>query len=180
MALKSGYETQECSIARALEIVGERWTLLILRDCFLGVRRFTDLQRRLGLPKAVLATRLENLLAAGVLDRREYQSGRYEYLLTERGLGLWPALHALNLWGNEHLAPRGPRALYRHAGCGIDLAPGAFCPECGRTPPATEIEYRPGPARLAAPEPDDAVERALRRPRMLLEPLPPMANVARP
>lgn len=170
MALKSDYPTQECSIARALEVVGERWTLLIVRDCFLGVWRFTDLQRHLGIPKAVLATRLERLCEAGVAERHEYRPGRHEYRLTARGLDLWPTLHSLNAWGGEHLAPHGPRSLFAHARCGETLQAGGFCARCRCVPPAADVEYRPGPARVPH-EDDDPVERALLHEHRLLEPL---------
>lgn len=169
MALKSDYSAQECSLARTLEVVGERWTLLILRDCFFGLRRFTDLQRHLGIPKAVLTVRLDRLVSAGVLERREYRPGRHEYQLTDKGLDLWPALHALNAWGNANLAPHGPRSVFTHLRCGTALAAGGFCPECRRVPDAGEVEYHPGPGR--APDPDDPVEQALRAGHRLLEPL---------
>jgi DNA-binding HxlR family transcriptional regulator len=91
VGLGKNYEGQDCSLARALEIVGERWTMLVLRDCFFGVRRFTDLQAHLDVPRAVLTERLTQLVAEGILDRVEYQRGRHEYQLTQRGLDLWPA-----------------------------------------------------------------------------------------
>ncbi|GAB2989989.1 helix-turn-helix transcriptional regulator [Amycolatopsis acidiphila] len=169
MALKSDYSTQECSIARALEVVGERWTLLIVRDCFLGLRRFSDFQRHLGIPKAVLTVRLERLVEAGILERHEYRPGRHEYQLVRKGLDLWPALHALNTWGNQNLAPNGARSVFLHAECGDALVAGGFCANCRRLPAATEIEYQPGPGR--APDPDDPVEQALRPGHRLLEPL---------
>ncbi|GAA5160584.1 MULTISPECIES: winged helix-turn-helix transcriptional regulator [Amycolatopsis] len=169
MALKSDYTGQECSIARTLEIVGERWTLLILRDLFFGVRRFTDLYRHLAIPKAVLTVRLDRLVAAGVLDRAEHRPGRPEYRLTATGLDLWPTLHALNDWGNTHQAPNGPRALYVHVDCGSVLSRGGFCAGCGTVPPVTDVEYRPGPGEPA--EPEDPVDRALRPAHRLLTPL---------
>jgi DNA-binding HxlR family transcriptional regulator len=172
MALKSDYRSQECSIARTLEVVGERWTLLILRDCFFGLRRFTDLQRHLGIPKAVLTVRLDTLVAAGVLERHEYQTGRHEYLLTNKGLDLWPALHALNHWGDENLAPHGPRSLYVHATCGSTLEIGGFCATCRRMPEVTEVDYRPGPGRPRKPGATDPIERAFLAEHRLLEPLP--------
>ncbi|GHF63791.1 DNA-binding HxlR family transcriptional regulator [Amycolatopsis bartoniae] len=164
MALKSDYTGQECSIARTLEVVGERWTFLILRDLFFGLRRFTDLYRHLAIPKAVLTVRLERLVAAGVLARTESQ-----YRLTAKGLDLWPALHALNDWGNTHLAPHGPRALFLHVDCGSVLVSGGFCAGCGRIPAVTEVEYRPGPGQ--PPDPADPVDQALRPAHRLLEPL---------
>ncbi|HVV09818.1 helix-turn-helix domain-containing protein [Amycolatopsis sp.] len=171
MALKSDYATQECSIARTLEVIGERWTLLLLRDCFLGLRRFSDFQRHLGIPKAVLTARLETLVEAGVLERHEYRAGRHEYLVSEKGLDLWPALHALNRWGNENLSPDGPRSYYLHAECGSLLEAGGFCAKCRRLPGPAEVEYRPGPGRARKPGPPEPVEQALRNGHRLLEPL---------
>src|SRR3977135_3464480 len=95
------YDQQNCSIARALELVGERWTMLILRDAFLGVRRFDDFQVRLEISRTVLARRLSDLLEAGLLRREAYQQrpARYDYVLTERALDLWPSLVSLAQWG---------------------------------------------------------------------------------
>ena len=101
MALGKDYELQDCPIARTLELVGERWTLLVIRDCFLGVRRFNDFLAHLDIPRAVLTNRLDRLVTEGMLERREYRSGRNEYLLTDRGRSLWPILHSLAEWGNR-------------------------------------------------------------------------------
>ena len=166
MPLGSDYASQVCSIARALEVVGERWTLLIVRDCFYGVRRFTDLQRHLDVPKAVLAARLESLLEAGVLAREGA-----EYVLTERGRELWPVLHSLYEWGEQHAGTMPPRRLFRHQPCGAVLDRRAACPECGTVPPAAEIEVHPGPGLAGEPVPEEFVGRALRSPHRLLEPL---------
>ncbi|MGW0515858.1 winged helix-turn-helix transcriptional regulator [Crossiella sp. NPDC003009] len=135
------------------------------------MRRFTDLHRHLGLPRAVLAARLESLVAAGVLERREYQPGRAEYLLTERGLELWPVLTAMARWGNKHLSPDGPPALLRHTVCGQDLTPGEPCPACSVVPRVAETEFRYGPGRARTADPDP-VEDALREGHLLLDPLP--------
>ena len=96
------YDAQNCSLARALEIVGERWTLLILRDVFLGVRRFDDFQERLDVSRTVLAGRLQRLVEEGILARERYQErpDRYEYVLTQKGRDLWPAINALRAWGD--------------------------------------------------------------------------------
>lgn len=105
MALGKDYATQECSIASALEVIGERWTLLVIRDAFYGVRRYNDFLVHLGIPRAVLASRLQALTAQGILEKRRYQESppRDEYVLTDRGTALWPTLRALGLWGREHL-----------------------------------------------------------------------------
>src|SRR3954447_25250449 len=101
--LGKDYGGQDCGLARALEIVGERWSLLIVRDAFYGVRRFTDFQQHLDIPKAVLSDRLNGLVAAGVLERHPdpRRPGRFVYALTGAGLELWPALHALLVWGGQ-------------------------------------------------------------------------------
>ena len=117
MPLGSDYAGQTCSMARALEIVGERWTLLIVRDLLLGVRRFNALQRRLDIPRAMLAARLATLEEHGIVERNE----RRELQLTQRGRDLWPAVHALMQWGEQHCTEHGPRRLFLHAECGTGL-----------------------------------------------------------
>src|ERR1700710_307896 len=115
------YETQTCSIARALEVVGERWSLLVLRSILLGHGRFDDIQRDLDITRSVLAARLRRLEGAGVSERRAYQARpeRFEYLLTEKGLELWPVLNHLRRWGDAHYAPaEGPPVVVEHIGCG--------------------------------------------------------------
>ena len=163
MPLGSDYAGQTCSLARTLEVVGERWTLLILRDLFFGVRRFSDLQRHLDIPRAVLAARLAALVEAGIVEPDPYR-------LTDAGEELWPSVHALMQWGERHQSARGPRRVFAHANCGIDLDAGGRCPSCGLAPPAGALVMRPGPG-ATAPSRDDAVTLALREPRRLLEPL---------
>ena len=113
--LKRDYEGQNCSIARALEVVGERWTLLIVRDVFLGLRRFDQLQENLGIARNVLADRLNRLVEEGILERVRYSERpeRYEYLLTDKGRELNIALTALRQWGDTYLSEEPPRLLRR-------------------------------------------------------------------
>jgi DNA-binding HxlR family transcriptional regulator len=171
MALGKDYETQDCSLARALELVGERWTLLIIRDAFYGVRRYSDFVTHLGVPRAVLAERLQALTAAGVLEKQKESGRREEYVLTEMGRGLWPALHALSTWGVTHLAPNGPAQLYVHVPCGTRLDLTGACPVCGGPPVRPEdIEMRPGPG--ARPPREDPISQDLSHPHRLLTPLP--------
>jgi DNA-binding HxlR family transcriptional regulator len=162
------YEGQFCSLASALEVVGERWTLLIVRDAFYGVRRFSDFAAHLDIPRAVLAERLRTLVEHGVLERREDpdRAGRHVYELSETGRGLWPALHALLRWG-EHF--RAPRREFAHATCGTRLDVDGACPTCGATPGPGEVQTRL--ATGAEPGRDDPVSRALRQPHRLLAPL---------
>src|SRR3954471_18169827 len=118
------YESQTCSVARTLELVGERWTLLIIRDAFLGVRRFGDFADRLGIARNVLQDRLERLVEAGVLEKQPYQERplRHEYRLTDRGRARWPAIVALLQSGARPLASEtGPPMLLLHRGCGGEL-----------------------------------------------------------
>src|SRR5918912_2789343 len=111
---------ETCSIARAMEILGERWTFLILREAFYGVRRFSDMQRNLGIARNILSTRLQTLVNAGIFERRLYheEPERYEYRLTAAGRDLYPALVTIMRWGDTHLCePHGPPVVLRHS-CG--------------------------------------------------------------
>ncbi|HTP22749.1 MAG TPA: helix-turn-helix domain-containing protein [Solirubrobacteraceae bacterium] len=163
------YERQDCGIARALEVIGERWTLLIVRDALYGVRRFSDFHAHLDVPKAVLSDRLSGLVEHGILERRPDpdHAGRSLYELTETGRELWPVLHSLLVWSERHSFPNS--RLFRHATCGTELDDAADCPTCGITPPVGDIitEPRPGRSRRR----DDPVAVALRSPHRLLEPL---------
>jgi DNA-binding HxlR family transcriptional regulator len=167
MPLGTDYSRQDCSLARALELVGERWTLLILRDCFLGVRRFSDFQTHLDISKAVLSARLDALVTDGLLVRSG--DGHPEYALTEEALGLWPAMFALLQWGDRRTSPGAPRRIYRHVDCG-DLSDDGRCTTCGLTPTPGDIESRPGPGADQTLR-DDPVAVALRQPHRLLTPL---------
>ncbi len=130
--LGNTYESQTCSVARSLELVGERWTILIVRDAFLGVRRFEDFQRSLGVARNVLQSRLERLVEHGVLERRRYQERpeRFEYRLTAKGRDLFPVLVALMQWGDRYLADDGvPPLALEHRGCGSPVHLGLVCDE---------------------------------------------------
>jgi DNA-binding HxlR family transcriptional regulator len=169
--LGTDYDRQTCSLARTLEVVGERWTLLIVRDLFMGVQRFGQLVGHLDIPRAILSARLAALEREGLVERRPYAAGRDEYDLTEAGRELWPAVYALTAWGERHrCANGGPRRLWLHAACGTELDPGGACPRCGVTPAPDAVETRPGPGR-DRPMREDRVSVALRRPHRLLTPL---------
>ncbi|MGP4013965.1 winged helix-turn-helix transcriptional regulator [Streptomyces sp. 4N124] len=170
MALGKDYVTQECSIARALEIVGERWTLLVVRDALYGVRRYNDFLVHLGIPRAVLAARLQALTAEGILVKRRYQQSppRDEYVPTDRGIALWPTLRSLGLWGREHFGDAQLR-IFRHAECDTELGPYGECPVCGTVVPLPDVEMSPGPG--LDPDPADPISRALLKPKRLLQPL---------
>jgi DNA-binding HxlR family transcriptional regulator len=116
-----------CSIARTAAIIGDRWTLLILRNAFLGMRRFEDFQANLGLTRHLLASRLKRLVAEGILARVPYQQAplRHEYRLTDKGKALYPVLLALTAWGDAWMDQgAGPPLLYRHQSCGKTMRPG--------------------------------------------------------
>jgi DNA-binding HxlR family transcriptional regulator len=170
MALPRDYENQACSLARTLEVVGERWTLLIVRDAFYGVRRFSDFLVRLRIPRAVLTERLNGLVAAGVFERVGDPAGRQEYVPTEKGRALWPAIHALMSWGDEYRAPKGPRRLFVHEACGTEVDAVGWCPTCRVVVDLAALLVAPGPG-LAGDEPSDAVTDALSEPHRMLEPL---------
>jgi DNA-binding HxlR family transcriptional regulator len=170
MPLGKDYAAQDCSLARALEDVGERWTLLVLRDCFFGVRRFTDLQAHLDISRAVLSARLADLVETGLLARREPAPGRVEYELTERGLALWPAMFALLKWGERYHTAPGTGRVFSHVGCAGELDEAGTCRRCGTRPGPADLDVRPGPD--AVPRRTDPVSRSLREPHRLLTPVP--------
>lgn len=146
------YPGQNCSIARALEIVGERWTLLILRDAFLGTTRFDAFHERLGVARNVLQSRLVLLVDEGILERRAYQDRppRFEYVLTEAGRDLLPVMLALLRWGDRHRAPEGPPTVIVHRRCGGDVTPALTCEGCGATAlTLDDVEVRFGPGVAA-------------------------------
>jgi DNA-binding HxlR family transcriptional regulator len=142
-----------CSVARAMDILGERWTMLIMREAFYGVRRFSDMQRNLGIARNILSTRLQTLVRAGILERRRYQEEpeRFEYRLTQAGRDLYPAVIAIMKWGDEYLADEaGPPVVLRHT-CGELIDPVLVCDCCGEALHPHDITPEPGPgAQLPA------------------------------
>jgi DNA-binding HxlR family transcriptional regulator len=145
--LRNDYENQSCSIAGALEVVGERWSLLIVRDILLGLRRFDELQSHLGVARNVLQSRLRRLEEHGVIERVPYQQRppRHEYLLTEKGLDLWPMIVALMKWGDRYAPPEGgPAVLIEHRGCGGAVDEHRICERCGARLTARDAVGRPG------------------------------------
>jgi DNA-binding HxlR family transcriptional regulator len=141
------YEQEHCSIAASLEILGDRWTLLILREACRGATRFADFQSRLGVARTVLSDRLTRLTADGVFERRRYQEqpDRYEYVLTDRGRDVWPILNALMVWGDRHVMGGQAPVRIHHRGCGGHIDDRRRCEACGRDVGVTEIERVPGP-----------------------------------
>jgi DNA-binding HxlR family transcriptional regulator len=124
---------RECSVARALEIVGEKWALLAVREIFLGNRKFDEMVRNTGAPRDTMAARLRVLVAAGILERRQYSEHppRHEYRLTQAGRDLYPVILTLMRWGDKYLAPEdGPPMVLEHK-CGERLSAQLVCESCG-------------------------------------------------
>jgi DNA-binding HxlR family transcriptional regulator len=151
--LKREYDTQVCSIARSLEIVGERWSLLILRSVFLGLHRFDDLLDALGITRSVLTARLQRLVEEGVLERVPYQQRpvRHEYRATAKGRELWPVLAHLLRWGDEHYAgPDGPPRILEHRDCGGHPDAHLMCDRCGAPLAYEDVRSLRGPGALTS------------------------------
>ncbi len=146
------YDAQVCSIARALEVAGERWSLLIIRDAlFAGSTRYSDFQRSLGIATNILKDRLDGFVDAGIMRRHRYseQPELFEYILTDKGRDLAPALIALTEWGDRWAAPDGPPIVYRHTRCGSQISHEVVCATCGHVHDPSEVEARPGPGMPA-------------------------------
>jgi DNA-binding HxlR family transcriptional regulator len=151
--LQRSYANQECSVAATLEIVGERWTLLIVREVLLGVHRFSELQADLGVARNVLQARLARLVEHGILERRRYQEHppRAEYQLTEAGLDLWPTIVSLMSWGDRHRPrPDGPPVAITHRDCGGEMDAHRICARCGARLGPRDVWAAPGES--AGPE----------------------------
>jgi DNA-binding HxlR family transcriptional regulator len=148
-----------CSIARTLDVVGEWWTPLILRDAFRGTRRFDDFQASLGMARSVLTARLRKLTDQGILERQEYSSHppRYEYQLTEKGRALFPVIAALMEWGDTWAPnPAGPPIVFVHHTCGNVTRPVLTCPHCGGEVKPGNVHSEPGPGAGAPRNPREA------------------------
>jgi DNA-binding HxlR family transcriptional regulator len=146
--LHTAYHDPECSVASALDLVGSRWTLLVVRELLLGVHRFDEIQADLGIARTVLQARLQALIAAGIVERRRYHEHppRFAYHLTERGLELWPAVVSLMRWGDRHaLAPGGrPAVVLAHRDCGGEIDDHLLCERCGARLGPRDVWARPG------------------------------------
>jgi len=150
--LKSDYEGQICSIAKTLELIGERWTLLVIRDVFNGRRRFGEMRESLGIAPNILTNRLERLVEQDILERRPYQERppRHEYFLTEKGLDLWPTMVAMLEFGDRHLAEEdGPPMVLRHKGCGGRINGRGICERCDQVLTARDARAEDGPGMPA-------------------------------
>ncbi|MGD2052378.1 MAG: helix-turn-helix domain-containing protein [Acidimicrobiia bacterium] len=145
MPARKSLDHLDCAVANTVDLLGDRWTLLIVRDAFLGVRRFDDFRRDLGIASNVLAARLDALVAAGILLTRRYQEHppRHEYLLTEKGKDLFDVLLALWRWGDRWVQPVEARRLI-HRDCGADTHLAAACAECGGSLTLRNVRIEPG------------------------------------
>jgi len=140
--------SERCSISRTVSVIGDRWTLLILRDCFLRIRRFDEFQARLGVTRHILADRLKKLVDGGVLAKTPYQDRqtRNEYRLTQKGLDLYPVLMGLVHWGDTYSVGKAGRPmLHRHLGCGHLFDPVLTCSECGELLDPRQVRVTSGP-----------------------------------
>jgi DNA-binding HxlR family transcriptional regulator len=144
---RTSFESVNCSVAQCLEVVGEWWSLLIIRDSFLGVTRFDDFQARLGISRNILTQRLNRLVDNEVLTRVPYQDHppRSEYRLTDKGRDLWHVITAMRQWGDRWVAPDGPPLTVRHKSCGhvVEVVP--VCSHCGEPLNARSVTAEPGP-----------------------------------
>jgi DNA-binding HxlR family transcriptional regulator len=157
------FERQNCSIARTLAFLGERWTPLVLRELFIGRRRFDEIQRQLGVASNVLSERLATLVDEGIVTRHQYSGhgGRYEYRLTDKGRELQPVILELMKWGDRYKASRrGPPRVVVHADCGEIVEPVQICSHCGGELTPANVRSELGPGATAAQREAEARLRA--------------------
>jgi DNA-binding HxlR family transcriptional regulator len=145
---RTSFSHWPCSVARTMDILGDWWTPMVLRECFYGVRRFEDFQRALRVGRNVLSQRLTRLVDEGLLERVAYceRPLRHEYLLTAKGNDFWPVLAAISAWGDAHLAGEaGPPLIMRHTPCGHDAVATVVCSHCGERLHKRDVRTRLGP-----------------------------------
>jgi DNA-binding HxlR family transcriptional regulator len=148
MPLGSGYEDQSCALARALEILGERWTLLIVRDAFHGLTRYDEFRRSLGVATNILSARLQKLVEHGVLKRN---SPRGSYHLTKKGRDLFPVVLSLMAWADRHTpGPDGPEVLILHTGCDHEAGAALRCEHCGDPITLRDLRVAPAPGAVGS------------------------------
>jgi DNA-binding HxlR family transcriptional regulator len=169
--LPNDYAGQNCSAARTLEVIGERWTLLIVRDAFYGVKRFGDFAAHLDIPRAVLTSRLNSLVQEGVLERVPGPGAREEYGLTDKGTKLWPVVRDLMAWGDEFYSDRGPRRVFRHTDDNGVLDASGRCQTCGAQVGVADTVVVPGPGHEPSVHDGGMIDAAFARPRRLLQPI---------
>ena len=147
---RKSFADMHCSVAQCLEVVGEWWSMLIVRDASMGVTRFDQFQERLGISRNILRQRLDNLTDHGVLEKVPYSDHppRHEYRLTAKGQDLWPVLTTMRQWGDKYAAPDGPPVQSVHENCGTTFHPEMTCSNCGERVQAGEVRAVPGPGDL--------------------------------
>src|SRR5580692_8788022 len=143
---RTSFREMNCSVAQCLEVVGEWWSMLIVRDLFLGITRFDDFHQRLGISRNILNQRLEHLIERGVVDRVPYSEHpvRYDYRLTDKGKDLWPVLTAMRQWGDRWEAPDGPPVELVHRACGQIAQVVGTCSVCGEALTGRDVRAVPG------------------------------------
>ncbi|WP_304523629.1 helix-turn-helix domain-containing protein [Actinocorallia sp. API 0066] len=145
---RTSFANWPCSIARTIDVLGDWWTPLVLRECFYGVRRFDEFQQQLGIARNTLSDRLKRLVEVGLLEKRVYETQpvRHEYVLTASGRDFFPVLAALNAWGDRHLADQdGPPIVFHHTACDHDGEAEVVCTHCRAPLHADDVVPRPGP-----------------------------------
>jgi len=147
---RKSFSDMHCSVAQCLEVVGEWWSMLIVRDVFLGVNRFDEFHERLGISRNILNQRLSRLVEAGVLVKVPYSEHppRFDYRLTDKGRDLWPVLTAMRQWGDTYSAPGGPPMLVTHTGCGQVADAVMVCSACGEPIGPRDVRATPGPGAV--------------------------------
>src|SRR5580765_3632655 len=146
---RTSFAEMACPIAQSLEVIGEWWTLLIIRDAFFGVTRFDEFQENLGIARNILTNRLDTLVAAGVMERQCYDEGRgrYDYVLTDKGRALWPVIVTLRQWGDRWMLGEGNEVtLLRHKDCGEITTGVLVCDHCGEPLARESVRSVRGPA----------------------------------
>jgi len=165
-------DTMTCSLARTLSVVGDRWTMLVLRDVFLGIRRFDAIQQDLQLTPHRLSDRLRKLVRDGILRRVAYEKHprRFEYRLTEKGFDLYPSIATMTEWGDRWMAGRaGVPVELVHQPCGHKINPKLVCPSCNLKIDARDMSARPGPALKGRGLPGQATQVQRRKPARITE-----------
>jgi DNA-binding HxlR family transcriptional regulator len=147
---RKSFAEMNCSVAQCLEVVGEWWSMLVLRDAFFGVSRFDQFKERLGISRNVLNQRLNSLVGAGVLEKVPYSAHppRYDYRLTDKGRDLWPVLTTMREWGDKYAAPNGPPLELIHKGCGQIAGTVITCSACGEPMGPRDVRAIGGPGDL--------------------------------
>lgn len=150
-------QDENCSIARTLSVIGDRWAMLILRDAFLRIRKFDDFQKDLGISKQRLSEQLKKLVEEGVLSKAEYQTNpaRFEYRLTAKGMDLYPVVMAMVNWGDKYMDKgKGAPMVYKHTTCGNYFTARMHCSECGEVVDPRDVrpEIGPGEANVRLPD----------------------------